>query len=38
MKGPFVREGETYWSGWWFATIAERDRFVKWAAEKGVTP
>jgi hypothetical protein len=27
---PFVREGETYWSGWWFATIAERDRFVKW--------
>lgn len=27
---PFVREGDTYWSGWWFATIAERDRFVKW--------
>ena len=27
---PFVREGETYWSGWWFATIAERDRFLKW--------
>jgi hypothetical protein len=27
---PFVRENETYWSGWWFATIAERDRFVKW--------
>lgn len=27
---PFVREGETYWSGWWFQTIAERDRFVAW--------
>jgi hypothetical protein len=27
---PFVREGEIYWSGWWFATIAERDRFLEW--------
>lgn len=27
---PMVREGETYWSGWWFATVAERDRFVAW--------
>jgi hypothetical protein len=27
---PFVRKGDTYWSGWWFATIAERDRFVEW--------
>jgi hypothetical protein len=27
---PFCREGDTYWSGWWFATISERDRFVKW--------
>ena len=27
---PFVKEGATYWSGWWFATIAERNRFVKW--------
>lgn len=27
---PFVRSGETYWSGWWFATIAERDRFLVW--------
>jgi len=27
---PFVRGGETYWSGWWFATKAERDRFLKW--------
>lgn len=32
---PFVREGETYWSGWWFATIAERDRFVRWHQENG---
>lgn len=28
---PFVRKGDTYWSGWWFRTTAERDRFVKWA-------
>lgn len=27
---PFCSEGETYWSGWWFATMAERDRFVAW--------
>lgn len=27
---PFVREGETYRSGWWFQTLAERDRFVEW--------
>lgn len=27
---PFVSDGTTYWSGWWFATIAERDRFVEW--------
>ncbi len=27
---PFVNKGETYWSGWWFATIAERDRFLEW--------
>jgi hypothetical protein len=27
---PFVHEGDTYWSGWWFQTIAERDRFVEW--------
>lgn len=31
---PFVREGETYWSGWWFATIAERDRFVAWQGRR----
>ena len=31
---PFVREGETYWSGWWFAAIAERDRFVRWEEER----
>lgn len=31
---PFVRNGETYWSGWWFATIAERDRFLAWHAER----
>ncbi len=27
---PFVAEGETYWSGWWFETLAERDRFLRW--------
>lgn len=30
---PFVREGGTYWSGWWFATLAERARFLKWYEE-----
>lgn len=30
---PFVSDGTTYWSGWWFATAAERDRFVAWQAE-----
>ena len=37
---PFVSEGETYWSGWWFATVAERDRFVQWVASRatGATP
>ena len=27
---PFVNKGEIYWAGWWFKTVAERDRFVKW--------
>lgn len=27
---PFVNENEVYWSGWWFETVAERDRFVAW--------
>lgn len=27
---PFVRAGTTYWSGWWFETFAERDRFLEW--------
>ena len=27
---PFVDKGDTYWSGWWFETAAERDRFVSW--------
>jgi len=31
---PFVHEHEVYWSGWWFKTIAERDRFVAWQAEQ----
>lgn len=31
---PFVNEGEVYWSSWWFATVAERDRFVAWAKER----
>ena len=30
---PFVLEGGTYWSGWWFATVAERDRFLEWYKE-----
>lgn len=33
---PFVEGGEAYYSGWWFATIAERDRFVQWAKARGV--
>lgn len=31
---PFVREGDTYWSGWWFQTMAERDRFLQWYEER----
>jgi hypothetical protein len=27
---PIVNEGEIYWSGWWFQTVAERDRFLRW--------
>jgi hypothetical protein len=27
---PFVNKDEVYWSGWWFETIAERDRFLAW--------
>jgi hypothetical protein len=27
---PCVGKGEIYWSGWWFKTVAERDRFVAW--------
>lgn len=30
----FVSNGDAYGSGWWFATIAERDRFVSWAVEQ----
>lgn len=26
----FVSDGDHYTSGWWFATKAERDRFVAW--------
>lgn len=25
-----VNKDQTYWSGWWFATIAERNRFLEW--------
>lgn len=32
---PFVNKGEIYWSGWWFATVAERDRFVEWNRKQG---
>jgi hypothetical protein len=35
---PTVAKGDTYWSGWWFATIAERERFLKWCAERGLVP
>jgi hypothetical protein len=31
---PWVRKDETYWSGWWFETIAERDRFVEWVRDR----
>lgn len=31
---PFVQDGETYWSGWWFATIDERDRFLSWVSKR----
>lgn len=31
-----VNNGEAYGSGWWFATIAERDRFVAWAREQDI--
>jgi hypothetical protein len=31
---PTVSDGAVYWSGWWFATIAERDRFVAWHAAR----
>ena len=29
----FVCDGDAYGSGWWFATVAERDRFLRWAKE-----
>lgn len=29
-----VYEGEDYRLGWWFATMAERDRFLAWYKEK----
>lgn len=33
---PFVEEGGTYWSEWWFATIKERDRFLAWRKENAL--
>lgn len=30
----FVGDGDRYGSGWWFATIAERDRFLGWARDR----
>ena len=30
---PFVDDGETYWTGFWFESKAERERFVKWLTE-----
>jgi hypothetical protein len=35
---PSVGKGGMYWSGWWFATIAERDRFVAWERERRGSP
>lgn len=32
---PWCSEGEVYWSSWWFAKIAERDRFVAWVRSLG---
>jgi hypothetical protein len=29
-----AEKGETYWSLWWFQTVAERDRFVAWQAAR----
>lgn len=34
---PFVREGETYWSGWWFQSSLERDRFLELCSAKGLS-
>lgn len=31
---PFVSGGGRYSSGWWFATKAERDRFIAWHASR----
>jgi len=31
---PLLRKGETYWSGWWFETIAERDQFIAWVMQQ----
>lgn len=30
----FVADGDRYGSGWWFATVAERDRFLVWAEKQ----
>lgn len=35
---PFVNEGEEYWSDWWFATIAEKDRFLDYLMEQNFSP
>lgn len=34
---PFVNGDEVYWSGWWFATLAERDRFLAWLPTQKVS-
>lgn len=31
---PYVNKGERYFSGWWFRTLAERDRFLEWKKGK----
>ncbi len=35
---PFVNKGDGYQSGWWFATIAERDRFLGFVAGRKGKP
>lgn len=31
---PFVSPGKKYRSLWWFQTVAERDRFLRWTCDR----